>query len=171
MASRQMKRLSPSQQGIIQKYTSTLPVRMGELAKELGISAIRISQMETGVSGQISKEGNGYVIRINRNEARDRQRFTIAHELAHYLLHRSLIDASDDGIKDNVLYRSGAPERVEFEANQLAGEIIVPATHLRAILSEEFRGIITDATIEILSNRFAVSKSAIRVSLERLAAT
>ena len=63
------------------------PVRLGEVAKRLGIKVL-LSTLPRGTSGQIGQEDGRFVIRINRHEARHRQRFTLAHELAHYLLHR-----------------------------------------------------------------------------------
>lgn len=121
------------------------------------------------MSGQIAREGNQYVIRVNRNEARERQRFTIGHELAHYFLHRNLIDSSPEGIKDNVLYRSGKPEQVEFEANRLGAEIVMPSALIEKELRENFGGTITEATIEALASRFEVSKAAMEIKMSALA--
>jgi Zn-dependent peptidase ImmA (M78 family) len=125
--------------------------------------------MSTGVSGQIMKENDHYTIRVNRHEARERQRFTIAHEIAHFLLHKSIIDSSPDGIKDNVLYRSGEPERIEYEANRLAADIVMPMTLVETVLREEFGGVVTEATIESLAARFQVSKAAMEIRLSTFA--
>ena len=142
---------------------------MGLLARDLGVAAVKIASMPTGVSGQISNENGQYVIRVNRNEARERQRFTIAHELAHFLLHRHVIDASPNGITDNVLYRSGAPEQIEFEANRLAAEIVMPMKLIEAKLKTNFGGIVTEATIESLADSFEVSKAAMEIRLSQFA--
>jgi len=141
---------------------------VGHLAKELGVS-IKVSSMNTGVSGQITREEGHYLIRVNRHEARERQRFTIAHELAHFLLHKSVIDSSPDGIKDNVLYRSGEPERIEYEANRLAADIVMPMALVQKVLQEEFDGVVTEATIESLAARFQVSKAAMEIRLSTFA--
>jgi Zn-dependent peptidase ImmA (M78 family) len=125
--------------------------------------------MNTGVSGQITREDGHYLIRVNRHEARERQRFTIAHELAHFLLHKSVIDSSPDGIKDNVLYRSGEPERIEYEANRLAADIVMPMALVQKVLQEEFDGVVTEATIESLAARFQVSKAAMEIRLSTFA--
>ena len=113
--------LDPQKRAVISRYLKSCPIQVGQQAKEFDV-AVRVSRLERGISGQITREGDHYVIRINRYEARERQRFTIAHELAHFLLHRNIIDASPSGIRDNVLYRSGKPREVEFEANRLAAE-------------------------------------------------
>ena len=167
MSSRKMSRITKEHRAIVDKYTLSYPVKLGEMAKELGVS-VKVSSLHTGISGQIKREGDRYVIRVNRNESRERQRFTIAHELSHFLLHRSIIDTSPDGIEDNVLYRSGVPERIEYQANRLAADIVMPLTPLRKVLREDFENIVTDATIEVLAARFQVSKTAMEIRLSTL---
>lgn len=160
---KEWSRVQDDQRAIIQKYLSEHPVKLGALAKELGVE-IKVSGMKSGLSGQISKESGKYVIRINRHEVRERQRFTIAHELSHYLLHRSVVDSSPDGIVDNVLYRSGKAERIEYEANRLAADIVMPAEQLEARL-QEFDHVVTDEVIDFLATDFQVSKAAMEIRL------
>lgn len=163
-----MNRVSPEYKAIIERHLANYPVRLGQLAAELGV-AIKVATMRTGVSGQISREGNQYVIRVNRNEARERQRFTIGHELAHFLLHRHIIDSSPEGITDTVLYRSGAPERIEYEANRLAADLVMPMQIVEQAVASEFGGVVTEATIESLAARFEVSKAAMEIRLSTFA--
>jgi len=168
MASRELSRVSDQHKQVLDRYLSGGSTKLGQLASELGVK-IKVSSLSTGVSGQIKNEGSEYVIRVNRHEARERQRFTIAHELAHFLLHRDIIDSSIDGIKDNVLYRSGEPERIEYEANRLAAEIVMPMAQVEKALSEDFGGVVTEGTIESLAARFQVSKAAMEIRLSTLA--
>ncbi len=166
MKEREINKVSEKDLEVVRKYLQEYPVKIGQMAKDLGIS-IKVSKMDTGVSGQIKREGNKYVIRVNRYEARERQRFTIAHELAHYLLHRDIIDASPDGIRDNVLYRSGKPENVEFEANRLAADIVMPDALIDKKI-DEFGGYVTDGVIEKLAADFQVSKAAMEIRMSNL---
>lgn len=167
MTSQELAKIAPAEKTILDRYTSEYPVKLGQLAKELGVT-IRVSNLGVGISGQIARENNRYVIRVNRNEARERQRFTIGHELAHYLLHRSVIDSDPAGITDTVLYRSGKPERMEFEANRLAAEIVMPISLIEKELKTNFGGLVTEATIESLASRFEVSKAAMEIKLANL---
>jgi Zn-dependent peptidase ImmA (M78 family) len=164
MTCREFQQIDATDKEILQRFLNDYPVRLGQLATNLGV-AINISNMETGVSGQIKRENGNYTIRVNRNEARERQRFTVAHELSHYLLHREIIDNSPDGITDTVLYRSGKPERIEFEANRLAADIVMPMPLVERLLRDEFGGVVTEATIESLASRFQVSKAAMEIRL------
>ena len=170
MASRELALVSRDQRVLLEKYLSEYPVKMGQLARELGV-AIKVSSLRLGISGQITNEGGKYIIRVNRHEARERQRFTIAHELAHFLLHRNIIDNSRDGITDTVLYRSGEPQRVEYQANRLAADIVMPLDLIEKQLDEEFGGIVTEETIEGLASDFEVSKAAMEVRLSTLVET
>jgi Zn-dependent peptidase ImmA (M78 family) len=168
MMSRELKRLSAEQRAIVEKHLSSFPVRLGAIAKELGVD-IKVSTMPTGISGQIARENDRYVIRVNRNEARERQRFTIGHELAHFLLHREIIDSSKNGITDNVLYRSGESERIEFEANRLAADLVMPMALVQERLRADFDGVVTVGTIESLAECFEVSKAAMEIRLSTFA--
>ena len=169
MTTRELEQVRAEHGAILDKYLSSYPVKLGNLARELGVGAIKVSSMRTGVSGQIMKEDGDYIIRVNRNEARERQRFTIAHELAHYLLHRDVIDHSPDGITDNVLYRSGAPQQIEFQANRLAADLVMPMDLVQKKLDDDFGGIVTEATIESLAASFQVSKAAMEIRLSTFA--
>ena len=149
------------------RYLVECPVKLGKLAKELNVS-VKISSLPTGVTGQIRREGDGYVIRVNRYEARACQRFTIAHEISHYLLHQSFIDSIADGIVDNVLYESDAPERFEIAANRLAMKIVAPMTLIEEKLAE-LGGVATEATTECLADMFQVPKPVMEIRLTTLA--
>ena len=170
MTSREMQRVNPEHRAILDRFLSEYPVKLGALARELGVGGIKVSSMRPGTSGQITKEGDHYIIRVNRHEARERQRFTIAHELAHYLLHQDVIDSSPEGITDNVLYRSGAPESIEYEANRLAADLVMPMDLIERRLTEDFDGRVTEATIESLAATFGVSKAAMEIRLSTLVA-
>lgn len=167
MESREFRLIPAHQQEIVKRHLSEYPVKIGSLAKALNV-AIKVSSMSTGVSGQIARDGDGYTIRVNRNEARERQRFTIGHELSHFLLHRDVIDNSPDGITDNVLYRSGAPDNIEYQANRLAADLVMPMALVERKLREDFGGVVTDATIESLAASFDVSKAAMEIRLSTL---
>ncbi len=69
-----------------------------------------------------------------------RVRFTIAHELGHYMLHRSIIDHQKFKDEDDwIRFRMGIPETslgwFEMQANEFAGRLLVPLDPL----IEDFR--------------------------------
>jgi IrrE N-terminal-like domain len=119
------------------------PVPIGAIALSLGLT-VRLSTLPVGVSGEIRPDPNtesGFAIKVNRHEAKERQRFTLAHEIAHFLLHK---DSIKDGLSDDVLYRSSLSNRKEAEANRLAADILMPV-----VLVQEWMKQFPDSKIEL----------------------
>lgn len=77
-----------------------------------------------------------------------RRRFSIAHELGHYLLHRDLIAAGT----------TPGPEH-EREANEFAAELLMPEEVIRRAALNQ---------LAELKDHFLVSPTALQVRLERL---
>jgi Zn-dependent peptidase ImmA (M78 family) len=139
-------------------------VRLPELARALGVS-VKAATLGPGISGEIrpTPDGVGYVIRINRHDPPKRQRFTVAHELAHIILHR---DEIGNGIEDDVLYRSGLSDRREQQANRLAADILMPEDLLdEAKEAAEEKGV-GDLPL-YLADLFGVSEAAMRIKVDQ----
>lgn len=156
-------RVTESDAEILQRFTSDFPVRVGELASELGLKVTR-APLPPKISGLIQPCDDaraGFEIRVNKYEMPERQRFTVAHELAHYLLHR---DDIGSGVVDSIMYRSNLTSRKETEANRLAADIVMPAKIVAREL-ERLGGRRSDDTIEKLASMFRVSVPAMKVRL------
>ena len=70
-----------------------------------------------------------------------RYRFSVAHELGHYILHREYFSSrvwSFEEWKD--LSGSGVSRVTEFQANYFAGSLLAPERALLAMLNAEFGG-------------------------------
>jgi len=161
--SREYLNLDPGVRQKIDEYLSEYPVKLGAIAKCLGIKVL-LATLPRGTSAQIGQEDGSFVIRVNRHEAKHRKRFTLAHELAHYLLHRDRIVA-EGGWSENVLLRSGQPASVEYEANRLASDLVIPSDQL-AEATAEYSGPMTSEVIEDLARRFRVSTAAMEIKLQ-----
>lgn len=153
-------RLLPEHIEILSRYVNEAPVRVGALAKELGLKVV-VAALPLNISGLIKPDGDGYVIKVNRFESKERQRFTIAHEIAHFLLHRDRIQA---GVVDSVLYRSKLSSRLEAEANRLAADILMPIDQVRRVL-DSHQGLTPTETNSLLSEKFEVSKQAMGIRM------
>ena len=148
----------------IDGFLAEHPVKLGAIAKRLGVTVL-LSTLPRGTSGQIGKENGDFVIRINRHEAKYRQRFTLAHELAHFLLHRERIEA-EGGWSENVLLRApNQPMQIEYEANRLASDLVIPSAQL-ANATADYTGPMTSEVIEDLARRFGVSTAAMEIKLQ-----
>ncbi len=118
---------------VIRDFTQAIPVDVRALAKKLGI---RVSDEDLGpdISGKIERDReNGFSISVNARHSETRRRFTLAHEIAHYVLHRNKIG---DGIIDDGLYRSSRGDAIERQANNYAASILMPAP----LVGEKWRG-------------------------------
>jgi Zn-dependent peptidase ImmA (M78 family) len=83
-----------------------------------------------------------------------RKRFTVAHELAHYLLHRHLFAAE---LVDDALYRSGLSTPIEAQAKAFAAELLMPWHLLMPVI---------DKPTSELAKIFEVSEQAMKIRLE-----
>jgi Zn-dependent peptidase ImmA (M78 family) len=156
-------RLSEAERAIVEKYLNEVPVRVGALAEELGIRVLK-SPLDPRVSGLIQPSDeapSGFEIKLNKYESPERQRFTLAHEIAHYLLHRAHIG---HGVVDNTLYRSNLTSIKEVEANRLAADLIMPKAQVVQEVDRAGQPL-DEQLVEELSGVFRVSKPAMRVRL------
>lgn len=90
------------------------------------------------------------LIGINAKHSKVRQRFSIAHELAHLKLQHPEIVYDPDGKKDRIF---------ESEANMFAGEFLVPLKTLKSVIKS-----VKDPVS--LSNHFNVSKDVMFIRLK-----
>ncbi|WP_176592101.1 ImmA/IrrE family metallo-endopeptidase [Sphingobium sp. EM0848] len=158
--SREWSNLPSVMRSQVQQHQLEAPVDLAGLAKSFGLK-VKGATLAPGISGEIRPDGESYIIRVNRHDAPARQRFTVAHEIAHFLLHR---DQIGNGITDDVLYRSGLSSRMEAEANRLAADIIMPENLVERVKSNSESLNIEDI-LEHLSKRFGVSEAAMKIRL------
>jgi Zn-dependent peptidase ImmA (M78 family) len=153
-----MSKLLPIE--IVGKYMRSAPVDVEKLARALGMT-VRRELLPNDISGKIECEANGgpCTITVNARHPDTRQRFTLAHEIAHFILHR---DAIGDGIIDNGMYRSGKSEKIERQANQYAAEILMPWK----LVIERYRA--GKMTPSDLARDFEVSPAVAEIRLKEL---
>lgn len=157
-------RVSPAELALVQAGMNEVPVRVGGIARSLGLDVNR-AVLEPRVSGLIRPSAtarSGYEIQVNKFESKGRQRFTVAHEIAHYLLHRDEIGSA--GVIDSALYRSNLTSRKEAEANRMAADIVMPSVLVRDELAKR-GGYVSPAIREALAARFGVSTQAMDIKL------
>lgn len=116
---------------IARRYTQSAPVDLEAMASALGIRVNMNAHMrDPDTSGLIKKGSDGvYRIEVNANDCAKRKKFTLAHEISHYLLHRDLIDRA--AVIDDGMYRSGLSSEIERQANRLAAELLMPEQVVR----------------------------------------
>ena len=160
-----LDRLSVDERAIVDAHTREAPVRLAALARALGLSVYR-SRLNDQISGKIQAvnfedASAGFEIRVNKFENPRRQRFTVAHEISHYLLHRDRIKTE---ISDSIMYRSTLSSKLEAEANSLAAELIMPSTLIKRDIAKYGRPT-SEADLAWFAERYNVSKEAMRIRL------
>lgn len=151
--------LTPGQ--IIAKYQVQAPVDVVAIAKDLGINVWKKSFPDS-ISGKIFRDAlnggsSGYSIAVNEGHSFVRQRFTVAHEIAHFLLHRPMLESGE--LVDDGLYRSGLGSKEETAANRFAADILMPLPLIRKLMDAGIR------EPQSLATRLQVSLAAIKIRL------
>src|SRR5207245_482886 len=97
----------------------------------------------------------------------NRQRFTIAHEIGHLLLHRGATFHVDE--KSPIGFRndrsSMATDEKEIEANQFAAELLMPRNFLDRDLGGLVEEIEAEEAVDRLARKYQVSVQAMTVRL------
>lgn len=149
------------------------PVPIRKLARSCGARIVQVSGDDDDIDGFLYRQDKEVVIGINRNQAPVRQRFTIAHELGHLLLHEPSQVHVDRGFR--VRLRSGSSrdgiDRDEMEANRFAAEILMPIDFLRRDLEKQEFDLADDSQLRSLARRYGVSTQALAIRLNGLGYT
>jgi Zn-dependent peptidase ImmA (M78 family) len=139
-----------------------LPVDIVGIIKLYNLVLCR-EPMDDEISGYLERRGHTWVVGVNSLHHPRRQRFSIAHELAHFLLHSSSQHEFVD--KTYLRYQDEATDPMEREADQFAGELLMPENAFRELVTQGITSV-TD-----LSDRFDTSSVAIRYRARQLGFT
>lgn len=147
---------------IVNNYieSAAVPIEVVNLAQRLGLRVYNAPWPDT-VSGKIQRDSrhggeSGFAIFVNQNHSHVRRRFTIAHEIGHYVLHEAQIG---DGIFDDAMYRSGLSNAIEAQANRMAADILMP----RSLLDRYVK--VNGNDPSVLAGAFDVSEQAMKIRL------
>ena len=118
-------------------------------------------------------KGQSPIIGVNSLHHPNRRRFTIAHEVAHLILHRQKIaDHVHVDKQFPVLMRDAnsatGTQLMEMEANRFAAELLMPSFLLLPMLKNNGFDIDDEKPLEKLSRKFRVSKQALEYRIRNL---
>ncbi|HYC99029.1 ImmA/IrrE family metallo-endopeptidase [Brevundimonas sp.] len=149
---------------VTKRYWNKVPVDVFALAAELGLGP-KFDLLPDEISGLIKRaHDDQWLIVINENHHRVRQRFTCAHEIGHFIFHRDLLA---DGVSDTLAYRADVAElpnpriqrQQEWQANNFAANLLVPSAWLSAAQAAGWND------PKDLARHFDVSETVIRIKL------
>lgn len=135
------------------------PLDVEAVAKSLGIH-LQYSPLQNDLSGilRMNPDDGQWQMIVNASHHPKRQRYTIAHELGHFCLHRYGVKT----FEDKIFFRATPSNQMEWEANEFAANILMP--------EDEFRAFVRDGitSVDELANEFSVSSLALRIRAKEL---
>jgi Zn-dependent peptidase ImmA (M78 family) len=118
----------------------------------LGIEVVRQSSL--GYAGSVESDGRHAIIRLNRDDHPVRQRFTLAHEIGHLMLHP--METGRMHFRDTNFHGDWH----ETQANRYAADLLMPEWMLSISIGS------THAEVWRLARLFNVSEQAMQYRLE-----
>ena len=175
-----LKKIRLLAEELLSKYSEdATPIDIESIAESIGLRVYK-AQVPNNLSGYLARDPATGVSVIGVNEAHplQRQRFTIAHELGHFLLHK--------GVEVHVDHTGGMPmtfrmnlrdqrasegtDDEEREANCFAAELLMPASFIeKDMLDHQGIDLLGDSEIiEDLAKKYGVSTQAFGYRLANL---
>lgn len=150
------------------KYAGNqFPVPVDEIAKHEGIR-VEAVPLDDDLSGMSFIKDGIAVIVVNAGHHTNRRRFTIAHELAHHILHRDYL-TNNVHVDKIVLHRdpssADGSDLKEIQANSFAAELLMPESELSRWSNVDIND---DTVVRDLAKRLKVSASALTYRLMNL---
>jgi Zn-dependent peptidase ImmA (M78 family) len=149
---------------------SKLPIPIKQIAKERGIQ-IKPYKFDDDVSGLLLLQNGNAIIGYDPLESSVRQRFTIAHEFGHFILHSKVSGLFVDKIF-KVHFRdsesSTGENKKEKEANAFAAAILMPRNLLVNEINKSDYDLADDSFLKELAKKFNVSTQAMSFRISNL---
>jgi Zn-dependent peptidase ImmA (M78 family) len=148
--------------------TAKTPVDVNDIAEYLGLILVH-TDLPDDVSGMLIRDGDNNTVGINKSHHIHRQRFTLAHEIGHFQLHRGRPLIVDSPVRVNLRDRTSgmATDREEIEANMFAAELLMP-TELVFDAASRTRHVDMADFQKLLAEKFKVSPDAMGYRLVNL---
>ncbi|MEO1495190.1 MAG: ImmA/IrrE family metallo-endopeptidase [Pseudomonadota bacterium] len=181
--------LPAHQKEVVRDHQASLRLKIGPLLRDLGVKG-ELRDLQDGHAGFAfyapGYSSTGFVVRINRKQSLERQRFTAGHEIGHCLLHpKSVINRSEakewwehetnravtfDAREKFSEFQADPFEaiystdqtKLEREADRFAAHLLMPARMINKLWRAGYR------SEEEMADVLGVSTSAMRFRLKEL---
>lgn len=136
------------------------PVNLLLIVEKKGLEYQEVNYFSDDVDALIIPINDRVVAAVNSNHSPNRRRFSLAHELCHYLLHRDRSILEERITIDTPLERDEAHSKDVFEAEAdiFAGELLVPLPFLKKAFQ-------SGLTIPELAKLFEVSEQVAAIAV------
>ncbi|ANC31551.1 ImmA/IrrE family metallo-endopeptidase [Isoptericola dokdonensis] len=138
-------------------WAAGYPVDPDRIAAQLDMDVIRATFNES-ISGMLRVEpGDRPVIYVDDRDSEQRQRFTIAHEIGHYV-ERNSRGETDFNFIDR---RGGGYDAHELYADEFAANLLMPSHYVKQLHADGINP-------GVMARRMNVSLQAMQIRLRRL---
>ena len=151
---------------LMQAKVKAPPTPVENIAKLIG-AKVTYSNFQNEISGLLLRREESVVIGVANEQSPTRQRFTIAHEIGHLLLHKGEelhIDA-DFRVNLRSAESSKANDVTEIEANAFAAELLMPIGFLKKDVTRLQIDMENSEQIDQLAEKYGVSAQAMTFRL------
>lgn len=150
---------------------SDVPVDVRRIAEQFSVIVAEVPNEDEDLAGLILRSDRGAIIGINKAHSANRKRFTIAHELGHFRLHKGTFVDRWHHFEANFRWNTLRKTKEEAEANAFAAELLMPAgflhRHFHALCST-VRQKDGTADVELLNDAMAILAKKYEVSVEAI---
>lgn len=155
---------------LLHEHGITTPAVDVQAVAEACGAAIRFERFNNEVSGLLLRDAATNIIGVEKRQSPTRQRFTIAHELGHLLLHDGEELRVDRQFRMNLRSpaSSTAEDVEEIEANAFAASLLMPLPFLKRDFEELWIDIDDEEQVKELAGRYEVSPQAMTIRLVNL---
>lgn len=167
-----MKAPSPAERKAIavlaESGVTELPVPVERIARAYG-AQITYEPFKGEISGMLYRSSDTTVIGVNSSHAPTRQRFTVAHEIGHLIMHKGERVIIDRFVRVN--WRDGESNPEEIQANQFAAGMLMPRTLVHQEIERalsRYGELTPQDLVGLLAKRFEASAAAMQYRLINL---
>ncbi|MXX15556.1 MAG: ImmA/IrrE family metallo-endopeptidase [Gemmatimonadetes bacterium] len=159
---------SEADQLLVHTGINTPPVPVEQVAHYLGIK-IELANLGEDCSGVLVRNGKRAIIGVNKKHPRNRRRFSIAHEIGHFMLHEG-DTYIDNGyrVQFRDLESGSGTIGEEMDANAFAAALLMPAEWVKNAFYQQPFDLTEDGVLQMLAQKFQVSTQAMSYRLMRL---
>jgi Zn-dependent peptidase ImmA (M78 family) len=137
---------------------TSIPMNINAVAEFLGLDVIE-EIMDDDLSGYLEFRQGAWVAGVNALHHKNRRRFTIAHEIAHYVLHRDRAVSFHDR---TFARRASSTDEMEKEADRFAANLLMPENSVRQSIKNGA------TSVTALAEIFGVSALAMKYRVQSL---
>jgi Zn-dependent peptidase ImmA (M78 family) len=150
----------------------TAPVDVESIASMLDLRIVT-EDLGSDISGLLVSRDGSACIAVQRSDHSNRRRFTIAHEIGHFVLrhHLQRNELVHADPHTQVIYRSPRASEgldpIEVQANQFAASLLMPARLVQEHVGR-LQKPLSESSVKSLAKEFKVSEQAMTIRLTAL---